>query len=125
MQYLTIQIVLTERKTSLFTLFCSIVKNNGKEVLKLFKNEKGKVVSSNFQEIFNWKKARKNKNKNQNNAFCFPFIGFFAQSSEYQIWNANMYSVLTNGNQTCAASVGVLTRISKFYDRSDPEHKFH
>ena len=42
--------------------FPSIVKNNGKEGLKLLKGKK--VVSSNFQERFNWDKARKNKNKN-------------------------------------------------------------
>ena len=64
------------------------------------------MVSSNFQEIFNWEKAIKNKNKNQTNAFCLPFIGFFTQSSQYQIWKANTYSILTNGtNRTWTASV--------------------
>ena len=59
--------------------FLSIVKNNGREGLKLSK-VKIKVVSSNFQETFNWEKARKNKQKNQNNTFRLPFIGFSTQS---------------------------------------------
>ena len=89
--------------------FPLIVKNNGKEGLKLSKLRREKsIVSSNFQEIFNWEKARKNKSKNQNNNFCLPLIGFFTQSSQYQIWKANTYSIVTNGNLTWTASVGVL-----------------
>ena len=65
------------------------------------------MVSSNFKEIYNWDKARKNKNKNQNNAFCLPLIGFFTQS------------------RTWAASSWTATWISKFYDPTDSEHKFH
>ena len=71
------QIVLTERKTTLFTVFPQSLKTMTKK-LKTFESDKGKMVSSNFKEIFNWEKARKNKNKNQNNAFWLPFIGFFA-----------------------------------------------
>ena len=52
MQYVTGRIVLTERKISLFIVSLN-VKNNGKESLKLSKVKKGKLVSSNFQEIFN------------------------------------------------------------------------
>ena len=37
MQYLTVQIVLTERKASLITVFPQIVKNTGKTGLKLAK----------------------------------------------------------------------------------------
>ena len=40
----------------------SIFKNNGKKYLKLYEVRKGKVVSSNFEERFNWEKARKNTN---------------------------------------------------------------
>ena len=57
--------------------------------------KKEKVVSSNFQEKFNWEKAIKNKNKNQTNALSLLFIGFFTQSSQYQIWKANTSSILT------------------------------
>ena len=89
------------------------------------RRENSKVVSSSFQEIFNWQKAWQSKNNNQNNAFCLPFIGFFTKSSQYQIWKANTYSILTNGNQTWTARLDSLTRISKFYDPSDSEHKFH
>ena len=72
-----------------------------------FENEKGKVVSSNFQERCNWENSK--KNKNQNNAFCLPFIGFFTQRSQYQIWKANTYSILTNGtNRTWTTSIRVL-----------------
>ena len=60
-----------------------------------------KVIRLNSQEVFNWENAR--KSKNENNAFCLPYIRFFffAQSSQYQIWKANAYSILTNGNRTC------------------------
>ena len=76
-------------------------------MLKTFESEKGRVVNSNFQEIFNWEKTGKNKDKNQNNTFCLPLISFFTQNLQYQIWKANTYSVL-NGNQTWTASVGIL-----------------
>ena len=103
----------------------SIVKNNGKESLKLSKvrREKSKVVSSNFQEIFNWEKARKNKSKNQNEAFCLPFIGFFTRSSQYQIWKANTYSILMV-IKLGSPLLESLTRISKFYDPCDSEDNF-
>ena len=77
--------------------FLSIVKNNGRR-LETFKSEKGKVARLNFQERFNWEKAR--KNKNENNAFCLLFIGFFTQSLQYQIWKANTYSIWTKRNRT-------------------------
>ena len=47
---LTIQIVLTEKKTGLITVFHHLLKR-----LKTFESEKGKVVSSNFQERLNFK----------------------------------------------------------------------
>ena len=102
--------------------FPSIVKNKGKEGLELSKVRREKVVSSNFQERFNWEKAR--KNKNENNAFCLHLIGFFTQSLQYQIWNVNTYSILTViqlGPPVSESS----TRISKFHDPTDSEHKFH
>ena len=89
------------------------------------RREISELVSSSFQEIFNWEKAWQSKNNNQNNAFCLPFFGFFTKSSQYQIWKANPYSILTNGNQAWTARLESLTRISKFYDPSDSEHKFH
>ena len=89
------------------------------------RRENSKVVSSSFQEIFNWEKAWQSKNNDQNNAFCLPFIGFFTKRSQYQIWKANTYSILTNRNQTWTARLECLTRISKFYDPTDSEHKFH
>ena len=102
--------------------FPSIVKNNDKEGLKLEKT--GKVVSLNFQEIFNWVKGEKNKNKNQNNAFCLPFIGSFTQISQYQIWKANTYSILMV-IQLGPSVLESSTRISKFHEPTDSEHKCH
>ena len=75
-------------------------------MLETFESAKGrKIVNSNFHERFNWDKARKNKNKYQNNALYVHLIGFFTQSSWYQIWKANTYSIVTNGTRTCTASV--------------------
>ena len=103
--------------------FSSIVKNNGKEGLKLSKVRK--MVTSNFQEKINRDKARKNKNKNQNNAFCLPLIGFFIQSSQYQIWKADTYSILTNGNRTCTGSMAVIhLNLKVLWPHGDSEHKF-
>ena len=53
MQYLTVEIVLTERKTSLITVFHKMLKIMANKRFETFESEKGKVVSSNFQEIFN------------------------------------------------------------------------
>ena len=89
MQYLTVEIVLAKRKTSLITVF--------PQLLETFEGER-----------FNWDKAWKKENMNQNNAFCLPLIGFSTQSSQYQIWKANMYSILTNGNRTWTTSVEVI-----------------
>ena len=50
-QYLTVQIVLTERKMSLITsLNPSIVKNNGKEGLNLSKVRRGKSLAQIFRK---------------------------------------------------------------------------
>ena len=49
--------------------FPSVVKNNGKEVLKFSKVRREERL------------ARKSKNKNQSYSFCLPFIGFLTQSS--------------------------------------------
>ena len=105
MQYLTVEIVLAKRKTSLITVF--------PQLLETFECER-----------FNWDKAWKKENMNQNNAFCPPLIGFSTQSSQYQIWKANMYSILTVielGPPVSKSS----TWISKFYDPTDSEHEFY
>ena len=74
-QYLTVQIELAERERDKSNYrFPSIVKNNGKEGLRLSKVRREKWLV----ERFSWKKAI--KNKNENIAFCVPFIGFFTQS---------------------------------------------
>ena len=48
-QYLTVQIQLTERKTSLITIFLQLLKIMARR-LEPFKSEKGKVINPNFQE---------------------------------------------------------------------------
>ena len=122
-QYLTVQIVLTEKKTSLLTvvylqvyLLPSIVKNNVKEGLKLSNSDKGKVISLNFLERFNWEKAR--KNKNENNAFCIPRIRFFS----YKFHNIRFEKQIPiNSNRTWtpppapSPMLESSTRISDFY----------
>ena len=64
-----------------------------------------KWLAQIFRKDLPEKKAR--KKTNENNAFYLPFIGFFIQSSQYQILKANTDSILTNGNQTWTASVAV------------------
>ena len=91
-------------KTKSNYCFPSVVKNNGKEGLKLSKVRREKWL--NFRESFNWEKAW--KIKNENSAFFLPFIDFFTQSAQYQIWKANTHSILTNSNRTWTASVRVL-----------------
>ena len=81
------------------------------------------MVTSNFQERFNWDKTRKNKGNNQSNAFHLPCIAFFRQSSRYQIWKVTTYSILTNSNRLWTTTVAVI-RLN-FYDPTDSEHKFH
>ena len=52
-QYLTVQIVLTERKTSLITVFVQLLKIMANKARHFRKRQKGKVINSNFQERFN------------------------------------------------------------------------
>ena len=71
-------------------------------------------------------KAIMNKNKNQNNVFCLPLIGFFTQSSQYQIWKTNTYSILINGNRTWTASIAlILLNLKILWLFYDSEHKLH
>ena len=84
-QYLAVQIVLTERKISLITsLNPSIVKSNGKEGLKLSKVRREKWLAQIFRKDLNETNLERAKMKKKN-AFYLPFIGFFTQSSKYQI----------------------------------------
>ena len=54
---LTIKIVLTERKTSLITVFPQLSQKKKKQKrLETFESEKGKVISSNFHEKFNFER---------------------------------------------------------------------
>ena len=52
-QYLTVQIVLTERKTSLITVFVQLLKIMANKARNFRKRQKRKVINSNFQERFN------------------------------------------------------------------------
>ena len=83
-QYLAVPIVLTERNSSLITVFSQIIRKYSTD-----------------------KKLERTKQEESKNIFCLPFIGFFTQSSQYQIWQANTYAILTNGNRTWTASVGI------------------
>ena len=100
--------------------FPSIVK---KKKAWNFRKWEGKSDYSNFQERFNWEKAR--KNKNESNVFCLPFINFFIQSWQYQIWKANTYSIQLTVIELGPPVSESSTRFSKFYDTTDSEHKSH
>ena len=73
------------------------------------------------------KATPKNKNS-QNNAYCplspYPLYQFSTQSSQYQNWNANMYSLLTV-NELGRPVLESSTRISKCYAPTDSERKFN
>ena len=56
---------------------------------------------------------------------AYPLIGFLTQSSQYQIWKANTYSILANGNRTWTASVAVIHWNLKSNDPTYSEHKSH
>ena len=68
------------------------------------------------------------KSKNwQNNGFCFPPPPphrFSTQSSQYQNWKANKYSILTV-NELGPLVLESTARISKFYAPINSEHKFN
>ena len=53
-----------------------------------------------------------------------PSYLFFTQSSQYQNWKANKYSILTI-NELGPPVLESLTRISKFYAPAGSEHKFN
>ena len=63
MQYLTVQIVLTERKISLINRFPSIVKNNGKEGLKLSKMRREKWLTQIFRKDLTERKLERTRMK--------------------------------------------------------------
>ena len=54
-----------------------------------------------------------------------PLIGFFTQSSQFQIWKANTYSIQLNEIKLGLTVSRSSTWISKFYDPTDSEYKFH
>ena len=105
--------------------FPSILKKNGKEGLKLSKVRREKWLVQIFRENLTERTLERTKSKNQNNAFCLPFIVFFTQSLQYQIWEANTYSILTNNNRTWPPVLDSSTKISKFCDPTNSEYKFH
>ena len=130
-QYLPVQIVLTERNKSNYR-FPSIVKNNGKEGLDLSK-VRGEKWSAQFfrkdlieRERERERELEKTRMKRMKITLsASPSLIFFTQSLQYQIWKSNKYSILAKGNRTWTANVEYSTRISKFYDPTDSEYKFH
>ena len=77
--------------------FPSIVKNNGKEDLKL---SKAKDLTETELE--------RTRTRTKIMLSASPLIGFLTKSSQYHIWKANTYSILANGNRTWIASVAVI-----------------
>ena len=100
-QYLTVQIVLIERKTSLITFF--------HQLLKIMAKKAWLVVSSNIQERFNWEKSR--RNKNENNDICLPFYRFFPTKFTVSDLKSKYIFYPNIGSQS--------------FMTNDSEHKFH
>ena len=105
-QYLTVQIRLTERKTKCNYHFSSIVKNDRKDGLKPSKVRRGKWLAQIFRKDLTERKLERTWMKIMLSASLS--LVFFTQSSQYQIFKANTYSMLTNTNRTWTASVVVL-----------------
>ena len=105
-QYLTVQIRLTERKTKCNYHFSSIVKSDRKDGLKPSKVRRGKWLAQIFRKDLTERKLERTQMKIMLSASLSSF--FFTQSSQYQIFKANTYSILTNANRTWTASVIVL-----------------
>ena len=84
---------------------------------------KEKVVSSNFLERFNWEKARKSKNEIILSASPSLFLSHKAHKIKYekQIRILSQLTVTELGPPVSESS----TRISKFHDPTDSEHKFY
>ena len=98
--------------------FSSIVKNNGKEGLKLSKLRREKWLAEIFREDVTEKKLEKTRIKIMLSSFLSSVF-----THKYQIWKANTYSILT----VIELGLPVLessTRISKFYNPTNSEPKF-
>ena len=76
MQYLTVQVVLTEKKNKSNYRFPSIVKNNGKEGLTLSKVRREKLLAQIFRKDLSERKLEKTRMKIMLSAS--PFIVFFS-----------------------------------------------
>ena len=122
MQYLTVQIMRTERKTSLITVFPHLLKITAKKTWR-FRKEKGKVVSSNFQEKLNWEKARKTMMKVMLSASPSLFFSRKVHNIRFekQIRVLSQLTVIELGRPVSVSS----TKILKFHDPTDSEHKFY
>ena len=89
-QYLTVQIVLTERKASLITVFPQLLKKLAKNASNFRKWETEKWLAQIFRKDLTERKLKKTRIKIT--LFASPSSVFFTQS----------------GNRTSTASVGVL-----------------
>ena len=59
-----------------------------------FQKWEGKGGQLKFSGKINFERKLERTRTRINNAFCFPFIGFPTQSSQYQILKLNTYSIL-------------------------------
>ena len=108
--------------------FPSIVKNNGKEGLKLSKVGRKKWLAQIFRKDLSGRNLERTRMK-----LCFlPPLHWFFQTKFTISDLKSKYVFYPNGNRNWTASVGVLnqlqdlvTRISKFHDPTDSEHKFN
>ena len=89
--------------------FPSIVKNNSKEDLKLSKVRKEeKWLAQIFRKDLTGTKLERTITLIKIMLSASPSSVFFTQNSQYQIWKANTYSILTKGNWPWTDSVAVI-----------------
>ena len=87
----------------------SIVKNNSKEDLKLSKVRKEeKWLAQIFRKDLTGTKLERTITLIKIMLSASPSSVFFSQNSQYQIWKANTYSILTKGNWPWTDSVAVI-----------------
>ena len=137
-QYLTVQIVLTERKTSIIAIFPQLLKKNGKEDLKLLQVRREKWLNQIFRKDLTERKLKNERiimkiiwnNKNERIR-----MKIMLSASPSSVFSHKVHSIRFE-KQTCILSLIMvnelglpvsksLTRISKFYDPTDLEPKFH
>ena len=114
-QYLTVHIVLTDRKTSLITAFSQMLKIMTKKGLGLsWKGIRDKWLAQIFRKYLTERKPEGTRTRIKLMLSTSPSLVFSHKVHNVRFANtnknkkANTYSILTNGNRTWITSGGVL-----------------